>query len=70
MTSRHAHYTQQKKERTMVSSGARIVAVVLLMACSCLHVSHCWEEEEMEMFDLVEDIGENFYDLLEVSPVR
>ena len=54
----------------MTGRAARIVAVLFLMACSCIHQSVCWEEEELEMFDLVEDIGQNFYDLLEVSEVR
>lgn len=36
----------------------------------CFRLSLGWQEEELELFDLVEDIGENFYDLLEVSQVR
>lgn len=52
----------------MVRSG--LLAVVFLVVICCVQHSLCWQEEELEMFDLVEEIGENFYELLEVSQVR
>ena len=29
----------------------------------------CWDNEELELFDLVEEINENFYDVLGVAKV-
>lgn len=28
-----------------------------------------WSQDELDMFDLVEEIGENFYDILQVKKV-
>lgn len=30
----------------------------------------CWTTEDMELFDLVENTPQNFYDVLGVDPVR
>ena len=29
----------------------------------------CWDQAELDLFDLVEEIGENFYDVLHVDQV-
>ena len=30
----------------------------------------CWDSKEMELFDLVEEINENFYQVMGISQVR
>ena len=40
------------------------------MIINCLQTVFCWSQEELDLFDLVEDIGENFYDILQVPQVR
>jgi len=32
-----------------------------------IKVSHCWESYELDLFDLVEEIGQNFYEFLGIS---
>ena len=34
-----------------------------------IKVVFCWDNEELELFDLVEEINENFYDVLGVAKV-
>ena len=34
-----------------------------------IKVSHCWESYELDLFDLVEEIGQNFYEFLGISQV-
>lgn len=31
---------------------------------------HCWDNEELEIFDLVEEINKNFYEFMGISQVR
>jgi hypothetical protein len=40
----------------------------ILLVCS-LSVSHCWESFELDLFDLVEEVGQNFYEVFEISKV-
>ena len=44
-----------------------LIRVLLIISSlpSCL----CWSQEELDLFDLVEEINENFYDVLQVSQV-
>ena len=44
--------------------------LTILMIINCLQTVFCWSQEELDLFDLVEDIGENFYDILQVPQVR
>ena len=30
----------------------------------------CWQSFEPDLFDLVEEVGKNFYDVFEISQVR
>ena len=40
--------------------------VLILLTCFLISGSFAWESEEYEMFDLVEEVGQNFYEVLEV----
>ena len=43
-------------------------AVVLIL--SLIHTPcFSWDQEELDLFDLVEEIGENFYEVMEVRQV-
>ena len=43
---------------------------VLLLSLLCrLDPCACWDQAELDLFDLVEEIGENFYDVLHVDQV-
>lgn len=35
-----------------------------------IHFGNCWTTEDLELFDLVENTPQNFYDVLGVDPVR
>ncbi|KAG8232512.1 hypothetical protein J437_LFUL012668 [Ladona fulva] len=39
----------------------------LLMLCTFVTGVFCWDNEDLEIFDLVEEVNTNFYQLLEVS---
>lgn len=41
--------------------------VVLVMVV--LPYAHCWDSEELEMFDLVEEVNQNFYEVMGISQV-
>lgn len=46
------------------------VYIYLLVLCmSCILEVKCWDSEELEIFDLVEEINENFYSLLGIKQV-
>lgn len=32
--------------------------------------ARCWDTEEMELFDVVEEVNQNFYEVLGISQVR
>lgn len=44
-------------------------ALIALAFLSLVSSAYAWDTEEMEIFDLVEEIGENFYDALGVQQV-
>lgn len=44
------------------------LGVLLLFVVSVGNVS-AWDQEELEIFDLVEEINENFYTILKVQQV-
>lgn len=46
-------------------AGIRSVVVFFFLLCPCM----CWEQEELDLFDLVEEIGENFYELMQLDRV-
>jgi DnaJ family protein C protein 1 len=41
----------------------------LLVVFLLLEAVHCWDNEELEIFDLVEEVNTNFYTLLGVPEV-
>ena len=42
------------------------VTLVLLF----IHYGRCWDNEELELFDLVEEVNRNFYEVLGVEQVK
>lgn len=44
-------------------------AVYIVMVISCTMV-HGWDTEELEIFDLVEEINKNFYEFMGISQVN
>jgi len=42
----------------------------LLLLLLSLDAVQCWDNEELEVFDLVEEVNTNFYTLLGVSEVN
>lgn len=43
----------------------RTIIVFLALFATC----HCWENEQLEVFDVVEEVKENFYQMLNLSNV-
>lgn len=39
----------------------------LLLLCSCCCGALAWDSEELEIFDLVEEINQNFYEFMNIS---
>ncbi|ROT68300.1 putative dnaJ-like subfamily C member 1-like [Penaeus vannamei] len=46
---------------------ARLLTLLALVLVVWALPGHCWDSEEMELFDLVEEVGENFYEVLGIS---
>lgn len=49
-----------------------IVVKFVLVALAILCIPdrcHGWDQAELDLFDLVEEVGENFYDILHVEQV-
>ncbi|OCT75608.1 dnaJ homolog subfamily C member 1 [Xenopus laevis] len=51
----------------MWGCGARLLLPVLLLCCSQLHTVGAWDSGDLELFDLVEEIQQNFYEFLGVE---
>lgn len=45
-----------------------LVGLLVLFSCS-VTPGFGWSQEELDLFDLVEEIGENFYHLMQVNEV-
>ena len=43
--------------------------IFVFILISTASVGNCWESYELDLFDLIEEVGENFYDVFGVSPV-
>ena len=63
--------------RPQLESGARKMSTIVLklallvLAILCVPDRCCgWDQAELDLFDLVEEVGENFYDILHVDQVR
>lgn len=46
---------------------ATFAYVVLVVSCTTVHG---WDTEELEIFDLVEEINKNFYEFMGISQVN
>ncbi|XP_018419577.1 PREDICTED: dnaJ homolog subfamily C member 1 isoform X2 [Nanorana parkeri] len=51
----------------MIGAGARLLLSGLIMCCSQLSPAGAWDSGDMELFDLVEEIQQNFYQFLGVE---
>lgn len=51
----------------MATQGALLLRLSVLAVL--LGVSLSWEQDELDLFDLVEEVGENFYEVLQVKEV-
>lgn len=52
----------------MVASVLKLSLFLSALLCTadwCV----CWDQAELDLFDLVEEVGENFYDVLHVEQV-
>ena len=48
-----------------------VKSVLLVLAILCTpDLCYGWDQAELDLFDLVEEVGENFYDILHVEQVR
>lgn len=56
------------RHRRSLTGALLLVAVVLLVGPFAPRPAHAWDSEELEIFDLVEDIAENFYTFVGQSP--
>ena len=50
---------------------ARYVALQLVIIAAAFSSVHCWNQDELDMYDLIEELGmkPNFYELLGVTEV-
>lgn len=46
-----------------------LVCLWVVLAMVVLPSAHCWDSEELEMFDLVEEVNQNFYEVMGVGQV-
>ena len=53
----------------MFTIAVKFVLVALAILCTPDRC-HGWDQAELDLFDLVEEVGENFYDILHVEQVR
>lgn len=51
-----------------MSRGGAVVAVAVVLAVLATP-TECWDTKEMEMFDLVEEVNQNFYEVMGISQV-
>ena len=45
------------------------VLLAVFVLCAVVTRCLCWDQTELDLFDLVEDIGENFYDIMQLDQV-
>lgn len=46
------------------------IVFTLLVCCLAGHVVNAWDATDFEVFDAVEEINANFYEVLAVAPVN
>ena len=46
------------------------VGIILLIFFGFVTGTSAWFQGELELFDLVEEVNENFYTVMQVNPVR
>ena len=49
--------------------GSHVWSFIILVFLLSSHYSDAWDTDEMELFDLVEEVNGNFYDILGVEQV-
>lgn len=42
---------------------------VLIISTLCVSCVVAWDQDDLEIFDLVEEVNENFYELLKIKQV-
>ena len=50
--------------------GSHVWSFIILAFLLSSKCSDAWDTDEMELFDLVEEVNGNFYDILGVEQVR
>ena len=46
----------------------RVLLMVAVACCMCVP-TRGWESYELDLFDLVEDVNQNFYEFFDIKPV-
>lgn len=47
----------------------KAVLFCVLLVLLSIQGALCWDQDELDLFDLVEEVEENFYELLQVEQV-
>jgi hypothetical protein len=51
-----------------MQAPARLGIILFISLCFVCQTS-AWFQQELELFDLVEEVNENFYSVMQVTPV-
>lgn len=54
----------------MLDLGRLPVTLTLHFLLSCTFIAQAWDQSDLEMFDLMEEMSTNFYDFLNVPTVN
>lgn len=54
----------------MVNMRVLLIFLGIVQFLDFFTISAAWDNEELEVFDVVEEVNQNFYDLLGVSQVK
>lgn len=52
----------------MTNLPRRALILMMLAGCLACTAAHGWGSDDMEVFDLVEEVNENFYTLMQINP--
>lgn len=47
-----------------------VIASTIVLLLSCFSPATAWDNDDLEIFDLVELVNKNFYELMGISQVR
>ncbi|CAB0006324.1 unnamed protein product [Nesidiocoris tenuis] len=45
-----------------------VATISIFVFLCCPFTSNAWDSEDLEVFDVVEEVGQNFYEMLDISP--